>query len=161
MKARRHDAEIYGLGEPRGPDFLRPMPVPPVQRPPAAPDRDRPPFGGPIGPPNAPVPPTERTTVRRIIVMAMLAAALTGGIAGVAGARLLGAPVADIPQSSQGPANGPGDLSNVAAQVQPSVVSIEVRGGRSLATGSGFVIDRLGHILTNAHVVEGGDDATV
>jgi putative serine protease PepD len=159
MKFRRHDAEIYGLGEPRGPDFLRPGPVPPVQRPPVGPGGGGP-FGGPIGPPGGPVPATQPPAVRRVIVMAMLTAALTGGVAGVAGARLLGAPVADIPQSSQGPANGPGDLSDVAAQVRPSVVSIEVR-GRGVATGSGFVIDRLGHVLTNAHVVENGDDATV
>jgi putative serine protease PepD len=92
----------------------------------------------------------------------MLAAALTGGVAGVASARLLGSPAAaPIPQSSQGPVNGPGDLSDVAARVQPSVVSIQVRAGRSLGTGSGFVIDRAGHILTNAHVVEGGGEATV
>ena len=40
---------------------------------------------------------------------------------------------------------------------------------RGTATGSGFVIDKEGHILTNAHVVEGaskvevsfGDDKTV
>jgi putative serine protease PepD len=159
MRVRRHDAEIYGLGEPRGPDFHRPAAVPPLQRPPMGPGGGGP-FGGPIGPPGGPVPVTQPTTARRIIVMAMLAAALTGGVAGVAGARLLGTPVADIPQSSQGPANGPGDLSDVAAQVRPSVVSIEVR-GRGVASGSGFVIDRLGHVLTNAHVVENGDDATV
>jgi putative serine protease PepD len=94
--------------------------------------------------------------------MAILAAAVTGGVAGVAGAQLLGDPAAaPIPQSTAGPANGPGDLSDVAARVQPSVVSIQVSGVRSVATGSGFIIDRAGHIVTNAHVVEDGDDATV
>jgi putative serine protease PepD len=160
MRSRPHDAAArLGLGEPRGPNFLRPAPVPPVQRPPAAPG----PYGGiPLGPPGKPVTDPRRPAVPRIMVMAMLTAALTGGVAGVAGARLLGSPAAaPIPQSTQGPVNGPGDLSDVAARVQPSVVSIEVRGGRALATGSGFVIDRAGHVLTNAHVVEDGEDATV
>jgi S1-C subfamily serine protease len=34
-------------------------------------------------------------------------------------------------------------------------------GGGGTATGSGFVIDTQGHILTNAHVVEGADKITV
>ena len=33
--------------------------------------------------------------------------------------------------------------------------------GGGIATGSGFVLDRDGYILTNAHVVEGADDVTV
>ncbi|MCP9965624.1 S1C family serine protease [Actinomadura madurae] len=56
---------------------------------------------------------------------------------------------------------GTGDLSEVAARVQASVVSIEVRSGNGRGTGSGFVIDRQGHVLTNAHVVEDGGQVTV
>jgi len=55
-------------------------------------------------------------------------------------------------------------LSEVYERVSPSVVSIEVdeRGGSSgtfipLSSGSGFVIDRQGHIVTNFHVVDDGD----
>jgi putative serine protease PepD len=159
MRSRSREAERFGLGEPRGPDFIRPAPIPPLLRAP----RGRGPAAPLVGPPAPPAAPTgQRASVTRIIAMAMLAAALTGGVAGVASARLLGSPAAaPIPQSTQGPANGPGDLSDVAARVQPSVVSIQVRAGRSLGTGSGFVIDRAGHILTNAHVVEGGGEATV
>ncbi|HEU5161457.1 MAG TPA: trypsin-like peptidase domain-containing protein [Streptosporangiaceae bacterium] len=161
MRPRSHEGERFGLGEPRGPDFLRPPPVPPVERPTGPGDA---PWAGPLGPAFGPDPAAAapRTTVRRVIAMAALVAALTGGVAGVAGAQLLGSPeAAPIPQSTAGPVNGPGDLSDVAARVQPSVVSIQVSGPRSVAAGSGFVIDRAGHIVTNAHVVEDGTAATV
>ncbi len=44
------------------------------------------------------------------------------------------------------------DLPDLVERVMPSIVQIRV--GR-LGTGSGIVIDRSGHILTNRHVVEG------
>jgi putative serine protease PepD len=48
----------------------------------------------------------------------------------------------------------------VARAVLPSVVAIKVRSGAEGGTGSGFVIDAKGYILTNNHVVTaGGDDA--
>jgi putative serine protease PepD len=48
-------------------------------------------------------------------------------------------------------------LSATAAQVLPSVVSVEAgRGG-----GSGFVVDARGHVLTNAHVIRGESEVTV
>ncbi|HEY7486736.1 MAG TPA: trypsin-like peptidase domain-containing protein [Streptosporangiaceae bacterium] len=159
MTSRPDEIERHGLGEPRGPNFVDPAPVAPIEPPPVTSVAAR--SAGAPGPSPGPVTTGARTTTGRIIAMAMLAAALTGGVAGVAGARLAGPAAAPIPQSTQGPANGPGDLSDVAARVQPSVVSVEVRGTRSVATGSGFVLDRVGHILTNAHVVEGGSDATV
>ncbi|MFD1120795.1 S1C family serine protease, partial [Sphaerisporangium aureirubrum] len=63
---------------------------------------------------------------------------------------------APLPRSAAGPVTVLGGLSGVAARVLPSVVSIEAAGG----TGSGFVIDAAGHILTNAHVVSGGTRVT-
>jgi putative serine protease PepD len=157
--AGRGDVRV-GLGEPRGPDFLYAGPAP--VRPPGAW------AAGALGPPApyaTPAPPGGARSGGRVIVVAVLAAALTGGVAGLAGARLLPdqetAAFAGPAQSTAGPANGPGDLSDVAARVQPSVVSIEVRGTGSRGTGSGFVIDLRGHVLTNAHVVEGGRTVTV
>ncbi|GAA2610407.1 trypsin-like peptidase domain-containing protein [Actinomadura fulvescens] len=141
----------FGLGEPRGPDFT-PPPPPPVW-PVAAEPEPAPPI-----PERAPA----RKAASRLVVTAILAAALTGGAAGAATGRLTGdRDAAPLAQSAAGPANGAGDLSDVAARVQPSVVSIEVSSGTSRGTGSGFVIDRAGHVLTNAHVVEAGGTVTV
>ncbi len=56
---------------------------------------------------------------------------------------------------------GLGDLNPIYQAVSPSVVAINVStsvGRRSGgATGSGFVIDNEGHIITNNHVVENAD----
>ncbi|MGD2105816.1 MAG: trypsin-like peptidase domain-containing protein [Anaerolineae bacterium] len=53
-------------------------------------------------------------------------------------------------------------LSNLYQRVNPAVVYIEIlvqHGGglQSLSSGSGFVIDRDGHIVTNNHVLESAD----
>ncbi len=47
-------------------------------------------------------------------------------------------------------------------RVKDSVVEVHAAGGQSgEATGSGFVIDEQGHIVTNQHVVAGADSASV
>jgi putative serine protease PepD len=42
--------------------------------------------------------------------------------------------------------------------VLPSVVSIQVNGKSGQGTGSGFVLDARGHVLTNNHVVDGASE---
>jgi S1-C subfamily serine protease len=58
----------------------------------------------------------------------------------------------------------------MVARVLPAVVSITTRGierdqfnqaVRTRGLGSGFIADRLGHVLTNNHVVEGADEIKV
>ncbi|MBE1537762.1 S1C family serine protease [Actinomadura algeriensis] len=152
---RPGDARI-GLGEPQGPDFappVRPTAVPPV---PAQP------VPAPSGPPSGPPSGRPGRRPRGVVVTAVAAAALTGALAGTAGAALTrdgGAAV--MTRSAGGPADGAGDLSGVAARVLPSVVSVEVRAGSGRSGGSGFVIDGAGHVLTNAHVVDGSGEVTV
>ena len=83
----------------------------------------------------------------------LLAATLTGGLAG-AGAALWAQPDPIANGRSAGApavAPGGGDAAAAAAAVMPSVV--QVRAGSS--SGSGFVLDARGHVVTNHHVVEG------
>ena len=53
------------------------------------------------------------------------------------------------------------DWAGVAAKVGPSVVSIEVASQMGESAGSGVVWDAEGHIVTNAHVVEGAQAVRV
>lgn len=54
-------------------------------------------------------------------------------------------------------ANLAGTLEGLYKQVNPGVVSIRVSSMNDQALGSGFVIDKQGHIVTNYHVVENAD----
>ncbi len=63
--------------------------------------------------------------------------------------------------SSQVPTtiSAPASLTNeqIIQKVKPAVVYVQTKTG----SGSGFVIDNMGHIITNAHVVRGYKDTTV
>jgi putative serine protease PepD len=88
------------------------------------------------------------------VALSVLAGGLAGAVTGGAfdPAEPIAAP-ARLPQETA-PAPAPGQgatIADAAAGVLPGVVS--VRAGR--ATGSGFAIDQRGHVVTNAHVVEG------
>jgi 2-alkenal reductase len=55
-------------------------------------------------------------------------------------------------------------LANIYERANPAVVNIDVAGGSDMTefgSGSGFVIDQDGHIVTNNHVVEGADEIDV
>ena len=58
-----------------------------------------------------------------------------------------------------------GSIAAVAQQLLPSTVQIaaDFEGEKGGATGSGFVLDRQGHVITNNHVVEDAaeDDGTI
>src|SRR5262245_54795426 len=61
-------------------------------------------------------------------------------------------------KSNSAPASAPKDISELYKRVSPGVVFIQA--GQS-ATGSGWVYDDKGHIVTNDHVVEEANSFTV
>ncbi|MBM2619610.1 trypsin-like peptidase domain-containing protein [Actinoplanes sp. LDG1-06] len=102
---------------------------------------------------------------RRFPAAALAALAVVGLSAGAGGAAgyFAGrdddaepATAAPLPQG-----NVPADLVGAAARVLPSVVSVQVRTGQGGASGSGFVFDNRGHIVTNNHVVAAGRGGSV
>lgn len=101
-----------------------------------------------------------------ILVLALVAGAVGGwGAAQVAedrGPQGVSLPVSVERTADAGELTG---VADIAAQVLPSVVAIEVRGGQAAGTGSGFVLQEDGYILTNSHVVapaaDGGRIAVV
>ncbi|WP_431042376.1 trypsin-like peptidase domain-containing protein [Streptomyces sp. P1-3] len=125
----------------------------------------------PWGAPRAAAPAVpQRTSPRRrarLLVGALLIALLAGGVGGGIGAYLErnGGVIGDDVELSQPPAEKePRDkdsVAGIAARALPGVVTIHVSGGSEQGTGTGFVLDGRGHILTNNHVVEpagsGGD----
>jgi 2-alkenal reductase len=55
-------------------------------------------------------------------------------------------------------------LANIYERANPAVVNIDVAGGTALTefgSGSGFIIDQDGRIVTNNHVVDGADEIDV
>jgi len=105
---------------------------------------------GQFGPPAAP---TAAPGVGRKIKLAAAAVvlALGSGVAGAAAALgLTGAGTVEVTKTYQAaPVVDRSSLSDIAARVQPSVVSIRAGG----AGGSGVVLSEDGYVLTNNHVV--------
>ncbi len=98
-------------------------------------------------------------------VAALVAATLGGMFGGWLGAtdRLgfgkLDRTGTSIPTVGAGATARPeGSIANIAAKALPSVVTIKVKGADGAGTGSGFVLDRDGHIVTNNHVVASAAD---
>ncbi|MDQ4214085.1 S1C family serine protease [Microbacterium sp. ASV81] len=92
----------------------------------------------------------------------VIAAALVGGIAGVGSSVVYGSmnPSSSSSKTAAGPStvtvNNPESVSQataIAAKAVPSVVTIDVSSSSAAGSGSGIVLDKQGHILTNAHVV--------
>ncbi|MFF3944086.1 S1C family serine protease [Streptomyces sp. NPDC001902] len=182
--APRHTPDPYDTppyGEP-GPWAPAPPVQPPAGAapPPHQPAPPPPPPSGPPGPP-APLsvgqwhrydpwappggstgqqPTARRTGSRRAPLAAALIAVtlIAGGVGGALGAYVHdsgGTPEVTLPQATaEAGTRAPDSIAGIAAQVLPGVVYIHVKGDAGEGTGTGFVLDGEGHILTNNHVVE-------
>ncbi|MDX3516778.1 trypsin-like peptidase domain-containing protein [Streptomyces scabiei] len=95
---------------------------------------------------------------RSLLVGAVLIALVAGGFGGAVGAYLErngGVGAVELPQSSDGVTErAPGSVAAIAADALPGVVTLHVSGSSAQGTGTGFVLDGRGHILTNNHVVD-------
>lgn len=86
----------------------------------------------------------------------VLVALLAGSVGGFLGANAMDGNVfrqANLVSSSSVIERAPDSVAGIAARVLPSVVSISTRTNNGAGTGSGFVIDSNGYILTNNHVI--------
>ncbi|WP_250288271.1 S1C family serine protease [Streptomyces atroolivaceus] len=143
-------------------------PPPPPAIPSYADGGSPPAWGAPV--PSEPEPPRRRRA--RGLVAAVAAAALVAG--GVGGALGYWAADSNDSGSSSGSttvaaSNSPkdfkreaGTVAGVAASALPSVVTIDAQSGAADGeggTGTGFVYDKEGHILTNNHVVASAADS--
>ena len=92
-----------------------------------------------------------------LVVLALVAGLLGGVLGGDATKGLISSGV-NLVSSTSTIERKPDSVAGIAARVLPSVVSIETVTSDGGGTGSGFVIDANGYLLTNNHVVA---DATL
>ncbi|MEU7302464.1 trypsin-like peptidase domain-containing protein, partial [Streptomyces sp. NPDC007206] len=151
--------------------LIHPLDPQPSPHPPAAPERRYDPWVAAAAEEQVLTPgPLQQTGVRvlteeqrrrrgrRLLVgWSLVIAVVSGGIGGVAGAwveRARSVGEVRLPQPGRVPAGrAPDSVAGIAARALPSVVTLHVSGTDQADTGTGFVLDTQGHILTNNHVV--------
>ena len=157
-------------------------PPPPPSAPPPPPEVPAPatePFGSPLAEPIVPTPgpSSHRSDGRRtsgwvwpLVAVVALVVGVVGGVAGGAGyshwhddddpsvTTVGGLDTTDL--NTAPPLQKPGSVARVAQEVLPSTVQVlaEYEGVEAGATGSGFVLDRKGNVVTNNHVVADAAD---
>ncbi|WP_344295071.1 S1C family serine protease, partial [Streptomyces synnematoformans] len=98
------------------------------------------------------------------LVGALVIALVAGGIGGAIGSYIErnGTPGhVELDQSAADDGGGkrpPGSVAGIARSALPGVVTLRVSGAAEQSTGTGFVLDKRGHILTNNHVVQPAED---
>jgi S1-C subfamily serine protease len=111
---------------------------------------------------------------------ALVATGVLGGVVAVGAVALLGGLEGDTtvitetvePTSTQASraASGAMSVNEIYERAAPGVVQINstdnsgvstTQSGQQQALGSGFVVDKSGHIVTNFHVVQGADEIRV
>lgn len=126
-----------------------------------------------------PVAPTQPAQQRRrtgtigVLATAIVLSALVGGGTAFGVAHYLSPQTSSTPTRTAEAATGGGqvrviqgstsapDWAITAAHASKSAVSIQVAAGRGSSSGSGVILDKAGHIVTNNHVVEGGSQGQI
>ncbi|SDM99406.1 S1C family serine protease [Actinacidiphila guanduensis] len=123
--------------------------------------------GGPAwGTPMPPSSPSgsgrERRGVGRLVAAVVVAALVAGGVGGGIGYYAAknnddsGSTTVSAPAGTKALNRAPTSVAGIANKVLPSVVTIKAQNSQESDTGTGFVFDTQGHILTNNHVVAPG-----
>ena len=100
-------------------------------------------------------------SLRTAILIALVVGVVGGAFGASSSGSLFGRSV-NLVKTTSAVERPAGSVAEIAQRVLPSVVSIEAQSGRGGSTGSGFIIDSRGYILTNNHVIassamSGGD----
>ena len=118
------------------------------------------PSGGPSGPSGPWWIPANKNgranfITRSNAILLAFVAGLVGAIFGASSSGSLFGHSINISHTSNAIERPPGSVADIAKRVIPSVVSIEATTKDGGATGTGFVIESNGYILTNNHVIAG------
>ncbi|WP_420079694.1 S1C family serine protease [Streptomyces sp. JL4002] len=100
----------------------------------------------------------------QVAAVGAAAALLAGAIGGYVGvlAERSSSTRLELPQAAVADkGRAPESVAGIAATALPGVVTLHVRGEKGGGTGTGFVLDPQGHILTNHHVVAGAKEIAV
>ncbi|MEV1023928.1 trypsin-like peptidase domain-containing protein [Streptomyces sp. NPDC050264] len=102
---------------------------------------------------------------RAVALGAVLVAIVSGVVGGAIGSYLErnGGTDVELPQAgAESTHRAAGSVAGIAASSLPGVVTIHTKGSSEQGTGTGFVLDDRGHILTNNHVVDpAGSDGQI
>ncbi|MCC2274919.1 trypsin-like peptidase domain-containing protein [Streptomyces sp. ET3-23] len=126
------------------------------------PDGPQGPYGG-TDPWGAPVPQRKRGggLVAAVLAAALIAGGVGGGVGYWAANRTdnAGSTTVSAAGDPKVESRSPGSVADIASKALPSVVTIEAQSNNGDGgTGTGFVYDKQGHILTNNHVVAAAAD---
>jgi putative serine protease PepD len=86
-------------------------------------------------------------------ILLAFVAGLVGAVFGASSSGSLFGQSINLSRTSSSVERAPGSVADIAKRVIPSVVSIEADDEEGASTGTGFVIESNGYILTNNHVI--------
>ena len=131
----------------------------------------------PTQPAGAPMPPVDSEPKKKrtvgigtALAMMLVVAIGAGGVTGVLANRVGDSSVSNVNDNLRQPVSNSGSeekqapkgsIEDVASKALPAVVSIQAVSQTGAAEGSGSIISADGYVLTNHHVVAGGEDGII